>query len=101
VFPIRKSHWIKGRTRGEDTLSLGMSVGLSGRALGLVGGIGESEDQRSFVEMTHLLDDLFGEGAALSTHSNDCCGFDHIHCFGERGRNYEEEKEEKEKKNER
>jgi hypothetical protein len=49
----------------------------------------------SFVEMTHLLDDLFGEGAALSTHSDDRCGLDHIHCFGERGRNCGEEKERK------
>ena len=48
-----------------ERLAIRPGVSLLGGALGLVGRVGEGEDDRPLVEPAHRLDDPLAEGAAL------------------------------------
>jgi len=54
----------EGRAAGEHDLALGVLVGLLGGALSFAGGVAQGKDNGFLVEISHVLQDLGGEGTA-------------------------------------
>lgn len=66
----------EGSARSKDDLALGVSHGLLERALGLVGGIGQGEDNGALVQAGHGLQDLLREGTRLGRETEQGGGAD-------------------------